>query len=125
MNTPRLRSLFFTLAAGLGAGAVAPSLAHATPMAGIPTDGTIADVAERTVDSVVNIAVVIGSKKGYTNQIQIDPFDPFSGGFGDEQRPEQHGKGSGVIITSSGRILTNAHVVDGAQDIRVTLTAPR
>ncbi len=30
-------------------------------------------------------------------------------------------KGSGVIVTASGRILTNAHVVDGADDITVTL----
>jgi Do/DeqQ family serine protease len=34
---------------------------------------------------------------------------------------KQQGKGSGVIITASGRILTNAHVVKGADDITVTL----
>ena len=113
MNTPRFRSLFFALGASLAVGA--PSLAYAAPAAGIPTDGTIADVAERTVDSVVTIAVA-HEVKGHS---QVD-FDPFGMGFDDSPR-KQTGKGSGVIVTASGRILTNAHVVDGADDIKVTL----
>ena len=43
--------------------------------------------------------------------------------FGGDGSPQQRwsGKGSGVIVTASGRILTNAHVVNGADDITVTL----
>jgi serine protease Do len=91
---------------------------HAAP-AGLPTDGSIADVAERVVDSVVNISVTRDMGNGPADS---DPFfqDPFSPGFG-RRGGKEGAKGSGVIITASGRILTNAHVVDGMDDIKVTL----
>jgi len=77
----------------------------------LPTDGSISDVAEKVVDSVVNIST----------EAEID-VDPFFGSFMGVDGPQkQQGKGSGVIITASGRILTNAHVVKGADDINVTL----
>ena len=48
------------------------------------------------------------------------PFGP------QEQRvPEQRGTGSGFIISSDGVILTNAHVVEGADEIRIRLTDNR
>ncbi len=78
----------------------------------LPADNSIADVAERVVSSVVNIST--------QTQVEVDPF--FSGFFGADDSPQvMAGKGSGVIITASGRILTNAHVINGAQDITVTL----
>ena len=88
--------------------------AHATPA--IPTDGTIADVSERVVDSVVNISVKHEERGGDT-----DMFDPFGFGMGGGGPRATAAKGSGVIITANGRILTNAHVVDGFEDIKVTL----
>jgi Do/DeqQ family serine protease len=119
MNTPRLRNTLFAAAAafgfvGLGAAIHSgPSIVHAAPVAGIPTDGSIADVAERVVDSVVNIST------SHQERGQVS-FDPFGGD--DDQTPQRsYAKGSGVIVTASGRILTNAHVVDGADDIKVTL----
>src|SRR5579862_3251900 len=52
------------------------------------------------------------------------PFAPFFRGFGFQApRPQpMHGEGSGFIIRSDGLILTNAHVVKGATEVRVRLT---
>ena len=83
---------------------------RARPPAGIPTDGSIADAAERAVDSVVGIAVKM------TGDRTIDMF-------GDAmQGPQVEAQGSGVIVTASGRILTNSHVVDKATEIKVLLS---
>ncbi|MGE0867251.1 MAG: trypsin-like peptidase domain-containing protein [Kofleriaceae bacterium] len=119
------RNLLAAVAAvGLvGAGAVIPfelesshsGLAHAGPL----PDTAISDVAERVVDSVVNISTA-------TKVAGPASYDPFFGGLGspwDEEPSErmQRSKGSGVIVNATGRILTNAHVVNGANDITVTL----
>jgi Do/DeqQ family serine protease len=120
MSMQRLRNTLFAAAAafgfvGLGAAIESgPHILHAAPAAGIPTDGTIADVAEHTVDSVVNISTVHQGRQEVV-------FDPFNGGDEQMQPEKEYAKGSGVIVTASGRILTNAHVIDGADDIKVTL----
>jgi Do/DeqQ family serine protease len=92
--------------------------AHATPS--VLTGGSIPDVAERVVDSVVNIST---SRVVEAGPASFDPFftNPFSPSFGDPSDRMAMSKGSGVIITASGRILTNAHVIKDADDIRVTL----
>ncbi|HSK01155.1 MAG TPA: trypsin-like peptidase domain-containing protein [Kofleriaceae bacterium] len=96
-----------------------PSPAYAAPS--VMTDASIPDIAERVVDSVVNIST---SKAVRGGPAETDPFftDPDSPAFG--TRPSQRrlsSMGSGVIVTSGGRILTNAHVVQGADDIKVTV----
>ena len=57
------------------------------------------------------------------------PGGPFSGMGGGRMQPQQpeleHGIGSGVIISPDGYIVTNNHVVDGAKDIKVTLSDRR
>ena len=96
-----------------------PSPALAAPP--LAVNGTaIPDIAERVVDSVVNISTHAVSK----GPADYDPFftDPGSPYYGMQPSTrKQMSKGSGVIVTASGRILTNAHVVQGASDITVTL----
>ncbi len=51
-----------------------------------------------------------------------DPFSDFFGGPHSGVIPEQRASGSGVLISADGYIVTNNHVVDGADEITVTTT---
>ena len=101
---------------------------------GQPVDLTYA--AEKALPSVVYIKSVINSKVQTVEY--SDPFedffsDPFGGFFGrgqggngpsrkrQVQTPKRAAAGSGVIISADGYIVTNNHVVDGADELTVTL----
>ena len=87
-----------------------------------PVDLTQA--AESSLNSVVHIMAVQRSKTQVI-QGQPDIFDFFFGDGRGRQRqietPEQRGFGSGVIISKDGYIVTNNHVIDGADEISVKL----
>lgn len=102
-------------------------------MPGQPVDLTYA--AEKALPAVVHIRYLQNSKI-QTVEMQSDPFgdffDPF-GFFGNPggttkrkvQTPKREGAGSGVIISADGYIVTNNHVVEGADELTVTLNDNR
>ncbi len=89
-------------------------------------DRAMEAVTSRVTPAVVNVAVtakVDARQDGGDQMQQIPPeLRRFFGGMGQRPGPQiEHGIGSGVIITSDGYIATNAHVVDGATQVKVTL----
>lgn len=93
------------------------------------------DIVRRNREVVVQIAVR-GEDRRFHQQFGDDsPFGEFFRRFGvpgnpgapdgGGQAPERRGSGSGFIIGSEGRILTNAHVVKDADEITVTLSDNR
>lgn len=90
---------------------------------------SIADVTARVVHSVVNVyATKVQTAPDQHQQMPFfnDPF--FRRFFGAPEAPAQRQErslGSGVIIDNKGTILTNNHVVQNAQDIRISLSDKR
>lgn len=98
----------------------------------IDLENAFVKVAEVVKPAVVNISIVKKIKTGVSPFFQFknefrDPFfddffDNFFKGFGGEEREyTQQSLGSGVIVDAKGYILTNNHVVKGANEIQVTL----
>ncbi len=123
------------VALAFSAGALAKVYAttNETTQLGQPVDLTYA--SDKALPAVVHIKYVKNSTTK-TVDVQSNPFDDFfgdpfgffgnPGGNGGTQKrqvrtPKMEATGSGVIISSDGYIVTNNHVVDGADELTVTL----
>ena len=85
-----------------------------------PPAGSLSGAARKASPAVVSINTSKAARKSRSN----DPWFEFF--FGDQANNQaQVGLGSGVIVSPDGFILTNNHVVEGADEIEVTLTDSR
>lgn len=114
----------------------APKAEAKTTSAAVPQGGYVdlTYAAEKSVNAVVYIKV---TQMGKTHKVTYrDPFAEFFGDFfgqggraPQQQReykePDRRGSGSGVIISADGYIVTNNHVVAGADEILVKLNDNR
>jgi Do/DeqQ family serine protease len=123
---PLIRSLVFTLAA---AAALSGLVQSATAQERrVPNADELrlsyATVVHRVAPAVVNVyaAKVVQNR----NPLYEDPiFRRFFGVPGDGGQQVQRSLGSGVIVDASGLVVTNVHVIEGADDIKVSLTDKR
>ncbi len=138
--------LAVVMVAGIGAYELAKPAAAATvapaPAASALDDNSVAPLlafdkametlASRVTPAIVNVTVTSKTKpsdnsnSGMPSDMQQFFGQQFGFQFPQQQQPQiEHGLGSGVIISPDGYIVTNNHVVEGAQEIRVTLNDRR
>jgi serine protease Do len=142
----RTTAILTLVAASIGGGLIAafavshnaapvPVVAHADTNPAVQRaaqlSNSFADIIEKASPAVVKISssrVIKASEQQGNNPLMNDPFfQQFFGGRGNSRPRDQResGLGSGVLVSSSGYILTNNHVVDKATTLKVELSDGR
>ena len=130
LGKTRTRSVLMALGLGLSLtlGQVAPALAQTVP-------ASFADLAEKFSPAVVDITTSSVIAAPADGQPQVPPGSPFEkffqdfmdkngqgGGSPQQQQPERsEALGSGYVISADGYIVTNNHVIEGADDIQIEM----
>ena len=78
--------------------------------------GSLSPAAKQAAPAVVSIST---TRAAGTNPLAKDPWFKFF--YGDQDEVPQGGMGSGVIVSPEGYVLTNNHVVEGADEIEIVL----
>ena len=118
----------FGLGLTLAMGAIAPAIAQSVPP-------SFADLAEKFSPAVVNIttsSIIAAPADGGPQVPEGSPFEKFFEDFMDEnqggdgapqERPPERSEalGSGFIVSADGFIVTNNHVIEGADEIQVEM----
>ena len=95
---------------------------------------SFAPVVKRVTPSVVKVyvtATVKNVSQQLPDEFSNNPFfrrffgDEFNGQLRNMPAPKQHGLGSGVIVSKDGYLLTNNHVVENADEVKVALSDGR
>tara|TARA_B100000683_G_scaffold203466_1_gene196897 strand:+ start:423 stop:1832 length:1410 start_codon:yes stop_codon:yes gene_type:complete len=92
--------------------------------------GSFADLAEKLMPSVVNISTTqtVVTKSNPFPGFEFPPGSPFGDmfkDFGTPQEKQSSALGSGFIIDEKGIVVTNNHVIDGAEDIVVQVNGEK
>ncbi len=96
--------------------------------AGLPS---FADIADRAMPAVVSIRstdiIKPGQRRSGMDRFFGDtPFNPFFGpdrrrGSGEDEEEQEQSGGTGFIVEADGYVLTNNHVIDGAEKVEVSV----
>mgnify|MGYP004444340877 FL=1 len=120
-----MKKSFVGLVAGVAVLSAMPVFSGTVAPEFMTAKSPVADLVEKVGHAVVNIDVegTVTRKMGGNSALPNDPF--FKEFFGDmfreyTRRVPMKGAGSGFIVSSDGKILTNNHVIDGADKITVT-----
>ena len=117
----KIKTILFTILLSL-------SFVNNTFSNNIPS--SFADLAERLMPSVVNISTtqtVVTRSNPFPN-FQFPPGSPFEDMFKDFGTPQERKSsalGSGFIIDEKGIVVTNNHVIEGAEDIVVQVNGDK
>ena len=92
--------------------------------------GSFADLAEKLIPSVVNISTTqtVVTRSNPFPGFEFPPGSPFEDmfkEFGTPQERQSSALGSGFIIDEKGIVITNNHVIDGAEDIVVQVNGEK
>jgi len=106
-------------------------VADATPSRALPQSEadvqmSFAPLVKQVTPAVVNVYAT-KTEQGFQSPFQGDPFfsQLFGGGMFDSRPQTSQSLGSGVIVDPKGVIVTNSHVVNGADEIHIALSGGR